>query len=111
MSWFLHDSSDGREVFSSKPSPKKLFQPKAWFRNRYSSAYRPFTRQGGVVFARDQYGETVCWKVDKSAIGKKSMEWELAGCIGLTYWPNKYRTLYNETRRAEFRETLHLTLV
>ncbi|CAO2816993.1 unnamed protein product [Amaranthus hypochondriacus] len=111
LSWFLHDSSDGREVFSSKPSPKKLFQPKAWFRHRYSSAYRPFTRQGGVVFARDQYGETVCWKVDKSAIGKKSMEWELAGCIGLTYWPNKYRTLYNETRRAEFRETLHLSLV
>ncbi|XP_021769264.1 uncharacterized protein LOC110733512 [Chenopodium quinoa] len=111
LNWFLHDSGNGREVFSSKPSPMKLFQPKAWFKHRYSSAYRPFTRQGGVIFAGDQYAETVCWKVDRSAIGKKTMEWELAGCIGLTYWPNKYRTFYNETRRAEFRETLQLTLM
>ncbi|KNA11169.1 hypothetical protein SOVF_137790 [Spinacia oleracea] len=111
LNWFLHDSNDGREVFSSKPSPMKMFQPKAWFKHRYSNAYRPFTRQGGVIFAGDQYGETVCWKVDKSAIGKRSMEWELSGCIGLTYWPNRYRTLYNETRRAEFKETLQLTLV
>lgn len=110
LNWFLYDSSDGREVFSSKPSPMKFFQPKAWFKHRYSSAYRPFTRQGGVIFAGDQYGETVCWKVNKSAIGKRTMEWELAGCIGLTYWPNRYRTLYNETRRAEFRETLQLTI-
>ncbi|KAL2896050.1 4-diphosphocytidyl-2-C-methyl-D-erythritol kinase chloroplastic [Bienertia sinuspersici] len=111
LNWFLHDSNDGREVFSSKPSPMTLFQPKAWFRHRYSSAYRPFTRQGGVIFAGDQYGETVCWKVDKSAMGKKATEWELAGSIGLTYWPNRYRTFYNETRRAEFRETVQLSFV
>ncbi|GAB4827657.1 hypothetical protein Ancab_034542 [Ancistrocladus abbreviatus] len=109
LNWFLHDSADGREVFSSRPSKVALFQPKAWFRNRYTSAYRPFTRQGGVIFAGDEYGESVCWKVDKSAIGKR-MEWEIRGCVGLTYWPNKYRTFYNETRRADFRETLYLNL-
>lgn len=109
LNWFLHDSADGREVVSSKPSKMALIHPKAWFKDRYSSAYRPFTRQGGIVFAGDEYGESVCWKVDRSAMGK-TMEWEIKGQIWLTYWPNKHRTFYNETRRLEFREVLHLTL-
>ncbi|KAL8137469.1 hypothetical protein V2J09_003470 [Rumex salicifolius] len=110
ISWFLHDVGDGREVFSSKPSKMAFFEPRAWFRNRYKSANRPFTRQGGVVFAKNEYGDhTVCWKVDKGAVGRK-MEWEIKGCIGLTYWPNRHWTFYNETRRAEFNETFHLSL-
>ncbi|KAF3971728.1 hypothetical protein ACB098_06G136400 [Castanea mollissima] len=109
LNWFLHDSTDGREVFSSKPSKISLVNPKAWFKDRYSSAYRPFTRQGGVVFAGDEYGEKVCWKVDKSAIGR-TMEWEIRGWIWLTYWPNKHKTFYNETRRLEFREIVHLNI-
>lgn len=109
LNWFLHDSMDGREVFSSKPSKFSLINPKAWFKDRYSSAYRPFTRQGGVIFAGDEYGESVSWKVDKSAIGK-TMEWEIRGWIWLTYLPNKHKTFYNETRRLEFRETLRITL-
>ncbi|KAA8539530.1 hypothetical protein F0562_026222 [Nyssa sinensis] len=109
LNWFLHDSMDGREVSSSEPSKIALIQPKAWFKHRYSSVYRPFTRQGGVIFAGDEYGESLSWKVDKGAIGK-SMEWEIKGWIWLTYWPNKHRTLYTETRRLEFREILHLTL-
>lgn len=109
LNWFLHDSMDGREVFSSKPSKLALLNPKAWFRDRYSSAYRPFTRQGGVIFAGDAYGERVCWKVDKSAIGR-TMEWEIRGWIWLTYWPNKYKTFYTETRRLEFREIVYLTI-
>ncbi|KAK9283493.1 hypothetical protein L1049_011739 [Liquidambar formosana] len=109
LNWYLHDSEDGREVVTSKPSKISLIHPKAWFKDRYSSAYRPFNRQGGVVFARDEYGESVLWKVDKGAIGR-TMEWEIKGWIWLTYWPNKYRTFYNESRRLEFREILHLTL-
>ncbi|KAF3681873.1 putative PRA1 family protein B3-like [Capsicum annuum] len=109
LNWFLHDSGNGREVFSSKPSVFSLIQPKAWFKNRYSSVYRPFTKQGGVIFAGDEYGESVCWKVDKRAIGK-TMEWELKGRVWLTYWPNKHLTSYAETRRLEFREVLHLNL-
>ncbi|XVF40801.1 hypothetical protein PTKIN_Ptkin01aG0145300 [Pterospermum kingtungense] len=109
LNWFLHDSVDGREVVSSKPSKFALINPKAWFKDRYSSVYRPFTRQGGVIFAGDEYGEKIWWKVDKSAMGK-TMEWEIRGWIWLTYWPNKHRTFYNETRRLEFREILHLNL-
>ncbi|OVA07830.1 hypothetical protein BVC80_8649g7 [Macleaya cordata] len=110
LNWFLHDSVDGREVFSTKPSKIALLQPKAWFKNRYSSAYRPFTKQGGVIFAGDEYGESVLWKVDRGALGK-TMEWEIKGKIWLTYWPNKHRTFYTETRGLEFREILQLSLV
>ncbi|KAJ4720146.1 Neuronal PAS domain protein [Melia azedarach] len=109
LNWFLHDSMDGREVFSSKPSKISLLNPKAWFKDRYSSAYRPFTRQGGVIFAGDEYGEKVWWKLDRAAVGK-TMEWEIRGWIWLTYWPNKHRTFHNETRRLEFREILHLNI-
>ncbi|XP_028797649.1 uncharacterized protein LOC114753149 [Neltuma alba] len=107
LNWFLHDSINGKEVFSSKPSKCALLNPRSWFRDRYSSAHRPFTRQGGIIFAGDEYGDSVLWKVDKGAIGK-TMEWEIRGWIWLTYWPNKHKTFYSETRRFEFRETLHL---
>ncbi|CAI8586362.1 unnamed protein product [Vicia faba] len=109
LNWFLHDSMDGKEVFSSKPSKFDMINPKSWFRDRYSSAYRPFTREGGVIFAGDEYGESVCWKVDKNARGK-IMEWEIRGWIWVTYLPNKYRTFYHETRRLEFREIVHLNI-
>lgn len=109
LNWSLHDSVDGKEVSSSKPSKISLLNPKAWFKNRYSNAYRPFTRQGGVVFAGDEYGDGVCWKVDKRALGKL-MDWEIRGWFWLTYWPNKHKTFYSENRRAEFREIVQLTL-
>ncbi|KAL6545108.1 hypothetical protein OROHE_009773 [Orobanche hederae] len=112
LNWFLHDRMDGREVFSSKPSKWALLHPKAWFKNRYSKARRPFTRRGGVIFAGDEYGESVRWKVDRSCcIGGGVMEWEIKGWIWVTYWPNRHRTFYTETRRLEFREVVHLTLV
>ncbi|KAF2319198.1 hypothetical protein GH714_013911 [Hevea brasiliensis] len=109
LNWFLHDSMDGREVSSSKPSKMALINPKAWFKHRYSNAHRPFNRQGGVVFAKDEYGNGIRWKVDKSSMGK-TMEWEIKGFIWLTYWPNNYITFHSETRRLEFREILHLTI-
>ncbi|KAL8154306.1 hypothetical protein V2J09_012066 [Rumex salicifolius] len=111
LSWFLHDIPNGREVFSSRPSKMAMLRPRnAWFRDRYAAANRPFTRQGGVVFAGDEYGgKSVCWKVDKSALGRR-MEWEVVVCVGASYWPNRHRTFYNETRRAHFRDTFYLHL-
>lgn len=109
LDWFLHGGANGREVFSSKPSKFALLQPRTWFRDRYSTAYRPFTKQGGVIFAGDEYGESVWWKVCPGALAK-SMEWEIKGSIWLTYWPNKQRTFYSETRRLQFKELVYLTL-
>ncbi|XP_038892409.1 uncharacterized protein LOC120081521 isoform X2 [Benincasa hispida] len=109
LNWYLHDSSDGKEVVSTKPSKLALINPKAWFRDRYSSANRPFNRQGGVIFAGDEYGDSVWWKIDGKARGK-TMEWEIRGWIWITYWPNKHKTFYTETRRLEFKEILHLSI-
>lgn len=109
LNWFLHDSLHGKEVFSNKPSKIELMNPASWFKHRYSGAYRPFTREGGVIFAGDEYGEGVRWIVDKGMVGK-TMEWEIKGWIWATYWPNKYRTFYNETRRLQFRESLFLNI-
>ncbi|CAN8287078.1 unnamed protein product [Cochlearia groenlandica] len=109
LTWFLHDVDDGREVSSSKPSKVSMMNHRAWFKNRYTSAFRPFTKQGGVVFAGDSYGQSVLWKVDKNAIGKV-MEFEVKGCVWLTYWPNKHHTFYSDTRKLEFKEMLYLNL-
>lgn len=61
------------------------------------------------MFAGDSYGQSVLWKVDKTAIGKV-MEFEVKGCVWLTYWPNKHHTFYSDTRKLEFKEMLYLNL-
>ncbi|XP_010485309.1 PREDICTED: uncharacterized protein LOC104763662 [Camelina sativa] len=110
LNWILYDSSvGGREVFSTKPSRFSIMSPRSWFKDRYARAYRSFTRRGGVIFAGDEYGETVVWKIGKGALGRR-MEWEIKGFIWLTYWPNKYKTFYHETRRLEFTQLLNLTI-
>ncbi|KAJ3693806.1 hypothetical protein LUZ60_009286 [Juncus effusus] len=109
LDWSLHDGLNGREVVSTKPSKFSIFQPRAWFRDRYANAYRPFTRQGGVVFAKDEYGDSVSWKVCRDS-ASKTMQWEVKGLIWLTYWPNKQKSIYTETRCLEFTECLSLTL-
>ncbi|KAM0948102.1 hypothetical protein DsansV1_C07g0074771 [Dioscorea sansibarensis] len=109
LNWFLHDGVNGREVLSSRPSKLALLNPRAWFRDRYSSAYRPFTKQGGVIFAGDEYGDSVWWKVSGRALGK-TMEWGIKGWIWLTYWPNKHTSFHTETRKLEFKESLYLPL-
>jgi hypothetical protein len=109
LNWFLHGGAEGREVFSSEPHKRELLQPRSWFRNRYTNPGRPFTRGGGVIFAGDEYGESVCWRMPAAAAGK-TVEWEMKGRIWVTYWPNKKRTLHVETRRVEFRELLRLTI-
>ncbi|KAJ1288680.1 hypothetical protein BS78_02G106500 [Paspalum vaginatum] len=110
LSWFLHDGADGREVFSSEPRRRlQLVRPRSWFRNRYTSPSRPFTRGGGVIFAGDEYGDGVCWRMCPAAAGK-TVDWEMRAKVWVTYWPNKKRTMHTETRRLEFRELLQLTV-
>ncbi|XP_010520952.1 PREDICTED: uncharacterized protein LOC104799957 [Tarenaya hassleriana] len=111
LNWLLYDSSlGGREVFSSRPSKLSvMMNPRSWFKDRYARAYRSFTRRGGVIFAGDEYGECVVWKVGREALGK-TMEWEIKGSIWLTYWPNTHKTFYHETRRLDFKEFLYLTI-
>lgn len=110
LHWFLHDvAAAGREVSSSKPRKLSLLRRRSWFRDRQTSAYRPFTRDGGVVFAGDEYGESVRWQLRRGA-GKKTMEWEVNGSVWVTYWPNQRRSFYSETRTLEFSETVRVSL-
>lgn len=108
--WVLYDSQSRKEVAASRPSMMEMLQPKAWFKDRYSSALRPFTKHGGVVFARDEYSKCISWKMKPEMEGKTLM-WEIAGSIWLTYWPNKYKSFYCETRRLDFCEDVELSLV
>lgn len=108
--WVLYDSQSGKEVAASRPSMIEMLQAKAWFKDRYSSAFRPFTKQGGVVFARDEYSQCISWKVKREMEGQ-TLVWEIAGSIWLTYWPNKYKSFYCETRRLDFSEDVELSLV
>ncbi|GLJ37149.1 hypothetical protein SUGI_0753360 [Cryptomeria japonica] len=108
--WALYDTLTAKQVASSRPSKMEWVQPKAWFRDRYSSALSPFTREGGVVFAGDEYSEDIIWKV-KTDMEGKIMRWEVGGSICVTYWPNKYRTFFCETRCLRFSESLDLPLL
>jgi hypothetical protein len=66
LNWILHDGVNGRMVFSSKPPKSAFCRPKSWFQDRYNRAHRPFTREGGVIFAEDEHMDTVCWNVGSS---------------------------------------------
>ncbi|CAN6213592.1 unnamed protein product [Urochloa humidicola] len=117
LGWFLHGGGGGggggRELFSGEP-PRRglgglLRRPRSWSRDRYTDPGRPFTRSGGVVFAGDEYGEGVCWRMRPAAAGK-TVEWEVRARVWVTYWPNKKRTMHTETRMVEFKEVLQLTV-
>eukprot|EP01018_Ginkgo_biloba_P004792 Gb_07188 [translate_table: standard] len=108
--WILYDTINGKEVAGSKPSKTAMYQHKAWFKDRYSNSSKPFTRQGGVVFAGDEYSKSIIWIVRNDMEGK-TLKWEVGGRIWVTYWPNKYKTSYSETRYVDFCEQVELPLL
>eukprot|EP01018_Ginkgo_biloba_P004793 Gb_07189 [translate_table: standard] len=108
--WILYDTTNGKEVAGSKPPKTAMYQHKAWFKDRYSNASKPFTRQGGVVFAGDKYSNSIIWRVRNDMEGK-TLKWEVGGRIWVTYWPNKYKTSYSETRYVDFCEQVELPLL
>ncbi|CAL5076309.1 unnamed protein product [Urochloa decumbens] len=116
LGWFLHDGAGagagGRQVFSGELQRRGLGllrRPRSWLRDRYTDPGRPLTRSGGVVYAGDEYGEGVCWRMRPAAAGK-TVEWEVRARVWVTYWPNKRRTMHTETRTLEFKEMLQLTV-
>ena len=111
LGWFLQDGASGREVFSGEPRGLRLPRPRSWLRDRYTSPGQPSTRCGGAIFAGDEYGEGVCWRMRPAAAGK-TVEWEVRARVWVAYWPSKKRTtpLHTETRMVEVRELLQLTV-
>ncbi|KAG9440389.1 hypothetical protein H6P81_020554 [Aristolochia fimbriata] len=109
----LCDSFSGAEVVGSwkaGSSSGDQTSLRNGFRKRYSGASRAFTKKGGVVFAGDEYGEEVSWRLDKEMEGSV-MKWRMGGKVWLTYWPNEFKTTYSETRCVEWCEDIEIPLL
>lgn len=80
------------------------------FRRRYSGAHRPFTKSRGLVFARDECGEGVGWRLSKDMEGSV-LKWRIGCQIWLSYWPNEISSSYFETRCVEWCDEVDLPLI
>ncbi|XWS68086.1 hypothetical protein CRYUN_Cryun04dG0060100 [Craigia yunnanensis] len=80
------------------------------FQNRYSGVYRPFTKAGGLVFAGDDYGERVGWRLSRGMEGSV-LKWRIGGEVWLSYWPNNVKSTYVETRCVKWCDEVDLPLI
>ncbi|CAH2051851.1 unnamed protein product [Thlaspi arvense] len=92
----LYDRETGQEVTTAKPS--------------HDGFKNVFTKSGGIVFGRDEYGDEVGWRVGREMEGSV-LKWRMGGKIWLTYWPNKLNTLFYETRCVEWCDEVDLPLL
>ncbi|ESQ51056.1 hypothetical protein EUTSA_v10022642mg [Eutrema salsugineum] len=92
----LYDRESGQEVTNVKPNPEG-------FKN-------VFTKSGGMVFGRDEYGDEVGWRVGREMEGSV-LKWRMGGKIWLTYWPNKLNTSFYETRCVEWCDEVDFPLL
>ncbi|KAL1534551.1 hypothetical protein AAHA92_30718 [Salvia divinorum] len=109
----LCDNTTGVEIATWKPSGgggggggEKGID----FRRRYSGNGRAFTKSGGVVFAGDEFGEEVGWRVSKEMEGSV-LKWRIGGQVWLSYWPNQVNSSYYETRCIEWCDEVDLPLI
>ncbi|XP_059647851.1 uncharacterized protein LOC132294126 [Cornus florida] len=105
----LCDNSTGLEVSTWKPSSGDG-EPGTGFRKRYTGARRRFTKTGGLVFARDECGEGVGWRLSKEMEGSV-LKWRIGGQVWLSYWPNDVKSSYFETRSVEWCDEVDLPLI
>ncbi|GLJ25371.1 hypothetical protein SUGI_0485730 [Cryptomeria japonica] len=111
LEWVLYDNERGKEVASCRDCKGGGgVDSKRWWRERYRKGTRPFTAEGGVVFASDEYGQSVVWRLNKSCLQENCLKWSVKGCIWVSYWPNTYNTDYCETRYVEICEQVDLLI-
>ncbi|OAY25746.1 uncharacterized protein LOC110605147 [Manihot esculenta] len=79
-------------------------------RNRYTGPKRPFTKTRGLVFAGDEYGEGVEWRLSKEMEGSV-LKWRIGGQVWVSYWPNEVQSSYFETRCVEWCDEVDLPLI
>ncbi|KAG6576934.1 hypothetical protein SDJN03_24508, partial [Cucurbita argyrosperma subsp. sororia] len=107
----LCDNTTGNEVSTKKnASGSENGDGGETFQNRYSGTNRAFTKTGGVVFAGDEYGEEVGWRLSKETEGSV-LKWRIGGQIWLSYCPNEMRIPYHETRCVEWCDEVDLPLI
>ncbi|CAA7058633.1 unnamed protein product [Microthlaspi erraticum] len=92
----LYDRESGQEVANAKP--------------RNEGLKNVFSKSGGMVFGRDEYGDEVGWRVGREMEGSV-LKFRMGGKIWLTYWPNKLNTSFYETRCVDWCDEVDLPLV
>jgi hypothetical protein len=105
----FHDNVTGLEVATWKPvtGGGKLGHGSE---NRYIGSSRPLTKTGGLVFAGDEYGEGVGWRLSKEMEGSV-LKWRIGGQVWVSYFPNEVKSSYFETRCVEWCDEVDLPLI
>lgn len=80
------------------------------FRSRYTGGGRAFTKSGGLVFAGDEYGQGVRWRVNKEMEGSV-LKWRIGGEVWLSYCPNEVTSSFYETRCVQWCDEVDLPLI
>ncbi|CAN4112141.1 unnamed protein product [Withania somnifera] len=108
----LYDHVSGCEMATWKPvnGDNKNNQLMNNFQGRYVGGNRAFTKKGGLVFAGDECGEEVGWRLSKDMEGSV-LKWRVGGQVWLSYWPNNVKSLYYETRLVEWCDEVDLPLI
>ncbi|KAJ4837468.1 hypothetical protein Tsubulata_013179 [Turnera subulata] len=104
----LYDNKTGHEAATWRPISGDLGGN--GLRNRQNGPNRPFTKMGGLVFAADEYGEGVEWRLSKEMEGSV-LKWRIGGYVWVTYWPNEVKSTYYETRCVEWCDEVDLPLI
>ncbi|KAG8497990.1 hypothetical protein CXB51_006677 [Gossypium anomalum] len=106
----LCDNVTGHEIATWKSFDQNSNGSSHGFQHRYYGANRPFTKAGGLVFAGDDYGEGVGWRLNRDMDGSV-LKWRIGGEVWLSYWPNNVRSTYAETRCVEWCDEVDLPLI
>ncbi|KAG9130230.1 hypothetical protein Leryth_004309 [Lithospermum erythrorhizon] len=110
----MYDNASGMEVATWDPSKSNGGhgdnQLATNLRRRYSGANRGFTKKGGLVFAREEFGEGVGWRLNKEMEGSV-LKWRIGAQVCLTYWPNDVNCSYYETRCIDWCDEVDLPLI
>ncbi|XP_065877883.1 uncharacterized protein [Euphorbia lathyris] len=101
----LHDNSNGHEV-----AMWKRMSDGDEVRNQYNGPRRPFTKTRGLVFAGDEYGEGVEWRLSKEMEGNV-LKWRIGGEVWVSYLPNQVKSTFSETRCVEWCDEVDLPLI
>lgn len=111
----LHDTTSGVEVYCvDSPNPGGGGAGEGSgdyeFRRCYVGGNRAFTKSKGVVFAGDECGEEVRWRVSKEMEGSV-LKWRVGGKVWVSYWPSEVKSCYCETRCMEWYDEVDLPLI
>ncbi|XWS39898.1 hypothetical protein CRYUN_Cryun18bG0094100 [Craigia yunnanensis] len=100
---FLCDNVTGHEIATWKLFDNGNYSGNGndSFQNRYYGINRPFTKTGGLVFAGDDHGERVGWRLSREMEGSV-LKRRIGGEVWLSCWPNNVRSSYVETRCVEW---------